>query len=215
MTDIIGTLRGIALVYDVKDQQGTSFIRGALESSHPRVKMGLVDLWWKHGQELRGAERDSALRIGRVTELRDVRLPDSRWGAEIEAAIFDTEKGCLFFDVIEVALRDERRVGLSVSFPMSRASGRWDYGRGHYVYEDTPLSEVSITHNPSVPGAHVRSVTRRPAEGWATMAERSAALRQLDYRGQRPPRSDFWGAVIHRTTGRVTSVRDWPGRGAA
>lgn len=202
----IGKVIGIGVVYGILDRHDTLFDRGCLDPARGAVAAGAVELWWQHGQReigVRDRGRDPTLRIGTVQWMHDVRLPDGRWAAEVEAVVFDTPHGRYYFDIIEAALRDRRRVGLSPSFARDATSGWWDYGIGHYRYSALALNEFSITPVASIPGAALTAVVRRPAGGWAPLADRMAAA----FESRSHDRMDqSRGSWVTATTGWVTSV---------
>src|SRR5581483_660923 len=162
---VCGRVRGIALVYDVVDEHGTTFQRGCLEKTAERVRGGKVKLYWDHGDSARSGAYDTDLHIGIVRSLEDVQLPDGTWAAMIEADIFDTPMGREKHAYLKTVLQAGGETGLSI--------GMREHPRGYPVrgqdgqpvlrITEAHLREISITAEPSVPGTRVLHVRHREA----------------------------------------------------
>lgn len=164
---VIGRVQGIALVYDVLDDHGTTFARGCLARTvRERVASGKVRLFFDHGGAPVTGMYDSSMHVGTVRTLTDVALGDGTTGAEMLAELFDTEAGRACYEYLKAVEATGGETGLSVGFitkglKSSRVMVNGDFRE---QFTEVPLREISITSIPSVPGTAVTAVRSAPLD---------------------------------------------------
>lgn len=165
---VCGQIEGIALVYDVIDDRGTTFARGCLDRTvKERVKMGKVKLYVDHGDVLLTGMYDTHLHIGTVREVWDDQAADGQFVARFRADIFDTEAGRREHEYMQAVAATKSETGISIGM-----LDGWKYrtatlgtARCEQITE-VPLREISITGEPAVPGTKLTAV-RQEANGSA------------------------------------------------
>lgn len=172
---IIARLDGVALVYDVVDDHGTLFAPGCLRSSLAPVSRGRVKAFLDHGDSPSAGIYRTPLHIGTVRSLTDTRLADGRRAALVSISIFDTEEGRRAVEYVQAVLGSKSETGLSLAFVKGgekTESASVDGKKRTRFLDVPPIEEISVTARQSVPGCIVTDLTVRPAEGWATLAQR-------------------------------------------
>jgi hypothetical protein len=161
---VIGRVEGIALVYDVVDDHGTTFVRGCLDRTRAeKVAAGKVKLYWDHGKAmLYEGFYDSDLHIGTVRSLSDVTLPDGRIAAYMVADLIDCPKAHEVKDYVRGVIASGGTTGLSIGFvPRSPKPSKTEK-RGT-KYTEIELREISITSSQSVPDSELLAERSSPA----------------------------------------------------
>lgn len=176
---VVGSVRGIALVYGVLDMHRTVFERGSLAKTMERVRAGKVKLYWDHGDAAKHGAYDTDLHIGIVRAIRDVQLPDGRWAAEMEADLFDTPMGREKHHYLKTVRAAGGETGLSIGMmePPRAVPMTWpDDNKPAWRITEFGLREISVTGENSVPGTTVLEVRQQTEE---TPPDGPALLEQL------------------------------------
>jgi phage head maturation protease len=164
---VIGRVQGIALVYDVLDDHGTSFQRGCLErTARERVAAGKVRLFVDHGgAPINGGMYLSEMHVGTVRSLTDT-VVDGQACAVMVADLFDTEQGRAAWQYLKAVQATDGEVGLSVGFigKGMKSTRALVEGQMATVFTEVPLREISITAVSSVPGTAVTAVRSAPLD---------------------------------------------------
>lgn len=162
---VVGRLQGIALTYDVLDDKGTTFARGALaRTMRERVATGKVKLYWNHGDAHVTGSYDTDLHIGIVRRMWDEQRGGA-WVAMMEADIFDTEEGRRAHEYLRAVYAAGAETGLSIGMIPGTLKGDSRYkldGIDCARITECGLREISVVSEQSVPGTavtHVRAET--------------------------------------------------------
>lgn len=166
-----GEVRGVALVYGVRDAYGTVFQPGCLDRTRAaKVSARKVKLYLDHNYGV-------PTHVGTVTALEDV--GDA---AVMTAGLFDTPAGREAREYLQAVLASQSETGLSVGF--FERLGNWlpnaglDSDQPTYGFQEIELDEISMTPRPAVPGANVTGVRERESAG-ELVVEQERLLRRL------------------------------------
>lgn len=162
---VVGRVAGIALVYDVVDEHGTSFDEGCLDRTRAeRVANGKVKLFWDHGDVLSQGFYDSDQHIGIVRSLETISLPDGKRAEWMTADIFDSDKGREVHQYLTSVAAAGGETGLSIGMKDSRTyQGQLPSGERGTRFAEVALREISITAESSIPGTVVTAVRQASA----------------------------------------------------
>lgn len=175
---VCGQIEGIALVYGILDERGTTFVRGCLERTvRERVKMGKVKLYVDHGDVLLTGMYDTHLHIGTIRDVWDDQTPEGLHVARFRADIFDTETGRTTHEYLTAVAATKSETGISIGM-----LDGWKYraatlgGARCEEITEVPLREISVTGEPAVPGTKVTAVRQAnaPVEGDAVQPDLDA-----------------------------------------